>query len=564
MNETLYCTQCGATNTAEANFCLKCGQAIAKHYTGAATLQGAQPRPSQSSNFIAKHWRGEYSLGVSYWLFGFLLTLLIIGLSLAIDPISDAIRLGTQGHGVLIVGYYLGILAVSVWQFVGVFRSASAHVSRGGKAFWAILAKVLVCLGAIQMAISVITDGVPILREGVDMIRGTDNIPPYALRLMRNDTELEVAGGLPIGTTDAVRDLLDASPKVRVIHLNSTGGRIYEANKLADLIAQRQLITYTRTSCSSACALAFLAGRERYIGEKGQIGFHSASVHGATGSDDLDVNASFRTALSRVGASPEFITRATTTSPSDMWYPDKDTLKQQHIITEQVDSRYFGLSGLTQWRDANQIEQALLKQPVFAALAAHDADNYAHLRKIVVDGVQSGRSTVEIQAGIQALIATSIVPNYLVRAPDHALLRYWRAQVEEMKFFGKTNPAHCLTFLGLDNNTPKVELIHQIPKAQANEDLAALVDVVEQTAKHPVHAKPLSVYEQDFRRVLMSVMAKDRRAVEIVASPEQFTHEPSATCNSMVLLYDTILSLPDTALSAGLLRSMAAEVANPQ
>ncbi|MFE1817190.1 hypothetical protein, partial [Metapseudomonas otitidis] len=76
------------------------------------------------------------------------------------------------------------------------------------------------------------------------------------------------------------------------------------------------------------------------------------------------------------------------------------------------------MSGLTQWRDANQIEQALLKQPVFAALAAHDADNYAHLRKIVVDGVQSGRSTVEIQAGIQALIATSIVPNYLVRAPD--------------------------------------------------------------------------------------------------------------------------------------------------
>jgi len=158
-------------------------------------LQDAQPRPSQSSNFIAKHWRGEYSLGVSYWLFGFLLTLLIIGLSLAIDPISDAIRLGPQGHGVLIVGYYLGILAVSVWQFVGVFRSASAHVSRGGKAFWAILAKALVCLGAIQMAISVITDGVPILREGVDMIRGTDNVPPYALRLMRNDTELEVAGG---------------------------------------------------------------------------------------------------------------------------------------------------------------------------------------------------------------------------------------------------------------------------------------------------------------------------------------------------------------------------------
>lgn len=47
MNETLYCAQCGATHTAEANFCHHCGKTVAKHDTGTATLQDAQPSQSQ-------------------------------------------------------------------------------------------------------------------------------------------------------------------------------------------------------------------------------------------------------------------------------------------------------------------------------------------------------------------------------------------------------------------------------------------------------------------------------------------------------------------------------------
>lgn len=45
-------------------------------------------------------------------------------------------------------------------------------------------------------------------------------------------TELELAGGMPFGTTDAVKKFLDAAPAVQVIHLNSQGGRINEAYKL--------------------------------------------------------------------------------------------------------------------------------------------------------------------------------------------------------------------------------------------------------------------------------------------------------------------------------------------
>lgn len=526
-----------------------------------ALMVAAQPEAgkSRSYNFIAKHWRGEYSLGVAYWLFGFLIAIFIAVLSFVVGELGNSPNLGGRAYGFLILIYYAVVVIVSVWQIVGVIRSASAHSSRGGKQFWAAVAMFMVCLGAFRLFASFIVDGLPLIREGLNMVRGEDNIPEYSLRLMRNDTELELAGGIPIGTTEAVRKMLDSNPAVRVIHLNSTGGRIAEANKLAILISRRQLITYTRTSCVSACTIAFLAGRERYLGEQGRIGFHSASIGGVTGSDELNVNASFKAALSRVGASPGFINKATTTTPQDIWFPNTEQLKQQNVITASVDSSQFGLSGIAEWRDATNIEQSLLKQPVFYALSKYDLDGYSKLKKVIVDGVQRGRSSAEIQTDIQALISGSIAQNYLLRAPDQALIRYWRSQIAEMKFFGSTNPKACIAFIGLSSQYSKIELTALIPKDLANEDLAALTEVIKQTASNPTQTKPLSSYQKELEGVFIAMIKSNRRSVEVVANPEKFISDPSAVCGGMILMYDTILSMQDPKVAGGLLRSLAQE-----
>ncbi|HDS1061056.1 zinc-ribbon domain-containing protein [Pseudomonas putida] len=574
----LYCTQCGKANAENANFCFSCGQPMVhknaetqkdssdseKSISSADTpalMVAAQPEAGKSSsyNFIAKHWRGEYSLGVAYWLFGFLIAIFVAVLSFVFEAMGDSLNLSGRAYGFLILIYYAVIVGVSLWQIVGVIRSASAHTSRGGKQLWATLALLMVCLGAFRLFASFIVDGLPLVREGVNMIRGADNIPDYSLRLMRNDTELEMAGGIPIGTTEAVRKILDSYPSIRVIHLNSTGGRIVEANKLAILISMRQLITYTRTSCVSACTIAFLAGRERYLGEQGRIGFHSASIGGVTGSDELNVNSSFKAALSRVGASPSFITKATATSPQDIWFPDTEQLKQQNIITAVVDSSQFGLSGVTEWRDANAIEQSLLKQPVFSALSNYDSDNYLKLKKVVVEGVQHGRSSAEIQGEIQVLISSQIVPKYLVRAPDQALIRYWRSQVAEMNFFVGADPKGCVAFIGLDSTYSKFKLNAMIPKELAGEDLAALADVIKQTAANPVQPKPISIYQKELEAVFLAMMKKSRRSVEVVANPDRFLSDPAAVCSGLILMYDTILTLKDPKVVGGLLRSLAQE-----
>jgi hypothetical protein len=99
---------------------------------------------SNRTNYIARHWRGDLSLPVSYWINGSLLGIgYVVGARLAVagDP-SPSI---TYAIGLLILGA-LGF-AMQVWQLVGTWRSADKHMERGGRRICANLAKLSVVFG---------------------------------------------------------------------------------------------------------------------------------------------------------------------------------------------------------------------------------------------------------------------------------------------------------------------------------------------------------------------------------------------------------------------------------
>ncbi|MGY4534406.1 hypothetical protein ACVW0Y_003545 [Pseudomonas sp. TE3786] len=569
MKGTFHCTQCAAERAADSTFCSNCGHSNALAKAGISEQWTLEPEPDsapaspplkanrpRARNFIARHWRGDYSLGIAYWVCGTLITAITLAFAVAFRSVVEAQDLSAATLGSLNLSFYGFCLLLSIWQIVGVLRSASYHVARGGKKFWSVVAALMVGIAALRLLASFVGDGIPIIRDSLNLIRGTDDIPPYSLRLLRNNTELELAGGIPVGTAEAVRKMLDGAPAVRVIHLNSIGGRVSEGDKLARIIAQRQLITYTRTQCASACAVAFLAGRERYIGEQGKIGFHSASVNGVKGSNSLNLNASFKKALYGVGASHAFVEQAINTSPEEIWYPAPNELKKQHIITAVVDSRHFALSGLSQWQDAEVVEQMLLKTPLYQTLATYDKVAYGKLQKVLLEGVQNGRSMGEIQEQMQTLIADALLPHYMPHAPDQVLLRYWRSQIAELKFFNRTNPSYCMTYLGLDNQTPKGDLIAALPQELTSEDLAALTELIKETATSPVETLPLTTYAAELQTVVSTMTAMDSGAEAVVSNPTKFATQPGRVCTNMILLYDNILSLKNQKRAAGLLRAM--------
>src|SRR5262249_61684710 len=105
-----------------------------------------------------------------------------------------------RGSAAWLIGLSAMILAlpfVTVWQFVGIWRSASRHTGRGGRRGWAIAAKIAVVLGALRSIVD-LGNVFPVVTEFITMAMGDRNGPP-SFRLMRNGTELEVKVGITAG-----------------------------------------------------------------------------------------------------------------------------------------------------------------------------------------------------------------------------------------------------------------------------------------------------------------------------------------------------------------------------
>jgi hypothetical protein len=568
----VFCTKCGTDNSIEARYCYNCGTALPQ----ATPMPLASPHDTEDSkvtdsihesgqtrtpepNFLAKHWRGDYSLGFSYWVIGSLLTVLVVAITTAIGSSSGLRELGPRASGTAILVIYGFVITLTLWQLVGIWRSADKHTQRGGKAFWAGLAKVMVVLGLLRAAGDFTTQGIPLISEGAKLFVGIDNTPPYQIRLLRDGTELELAGGMPFGTTDAVKKFLDAAPAVQIIHLNSQGGRMNEAYQLYKTIKEKNLSTYTSADCVSACSLAFLAGRERYLGESGRLGFHSTSIGELSGEVVKELNAEVRQTLQTHGVPNSFIDRALSTSPKDMWYPSKDELLAAKVIDSVVDSRYFGLSGVTQWRDAHKIESGLLAIPIYSALAQYDQQNYAKLRNILVSGIQKGRAQIEIQNDVRSIFVGQLIPTYLKKAPDEALIRYWHSQIAEMKHLAKLSPQHCADFAFPQFAKSAQDLQRLLPNDLQAEDMDALAAVVKGVATSPQGYGSSPQIQTDLEAAVMRVEQKYPWALGVVQNPANHKNDPTSLCGAIIALYSEILAIPSSNRSGAVLRYMLSE-----
>ena len=108
--------------------------------------------------YLAEHWRGHHGLGTSYWLNGFLGGIAALLITVAI---GYAVR-GSMNPAVLLAAMdasYAVILIVSVWQIVGIWRSARRHKARTGRKLWATAAQVTVVLSVLQSGYLVFNAG---------------------------------------------------------------------------------------------------------------------------------------------------------------------------------------------------------------------------------------------------------------------------------------------------------------------------------------------------------------------------------------------------------------------
>ncbi len=309
---------------------------------GVAQASAAAPPPSivlppplpRRANYFVRHWRGELSLPVSYWVNG---TVLGAGLGVVIVVVSHLLNERGSEYPALwlvsMIAIWVSIVLLRIWVTVGVWRAAT-HYRALGKSFWGGAAKLATALGVAYLAYSCLFVAAPQIAGVYEIVSGDARLGPHQFRVLLNGQMLEFSGGITFGVAKELEGFLNAMSDLKLVRLNSIGGRMNEAQKMADLIKARGLATFVKDSCVSACTVVFLGGKERGLFTGGgKLGFHQASFRGMTAADRRSSIEREIARLQSFGISRGFAERAMKMPPSGMWYPDNEELVREKVVT---------------------------------------------------------------------------------------------------------------------------------------------------------------------------------------------------------------------------------------
>ncbi|MGM9490575.1 ATP-dependent Clp protease proteolytic subunit [Ideonella sp. YS5] len=171
--------------------------------------------------------------------------------------------------------------------------------------------------------------------QALEMARiaiGRDPLPAVELRLEGEGRVLRLVGPLGAGSSERVRQALQVSTTVRLVRLDSPGGRVFEAQAIAAEIRRRGLDTYAEGLCASACTMLLLAGHDRGAAPQARIGFHRPQFAGL---DDEQIGDSHAllAAYREAGLGAAFVARVRATRSDAMWYPSRGELQRWQVLT---------------------------------------------------------------------------------------------------------------------------------------------------------------------------------------------------------------------------------------
>jgi len=520
-------------------------------------LRGNHLNMQEKRHFIARNWRGEFPLWISYWGFGVFVTIALwTGFWFFSEIYSEFIVY----HPISLFGWFAAVwtltAVVTVWQLVGIWRAAGRLITdrrRAGKrAFWAWTARVMVGIGALRFLGILSTVAAPQLAEGVRMAFLNDpEIPDYALRLMNEETEIEIIGGIKYGLDRDLRQMLEAAPRVRVIHLDSVGGRQGEAAKLYRTIRDQGLDTHVANECLSACGNVFIGGRERWISRSGKLGFHRGAFPGLD--DDLvDEEAVFGDVQIREsGISREFVSLAAKVANKDMWYPKTEELLRYKVVTGIADDWQFALSGIGGDYTREQFENLLrARYPVIVPFSALEPQEYDRLLDEYHQGYLNGKSAGALVRAYEQRILTTAY-TYLALAGDSVLRDYLTQITKQFRYLLENHePVLCAGFISGNLSLARSKLPGEL--------MAREVEILEQVffTVSPRSPAPDEALAPDWDRVAEKTYERvGNDDYNLIWQPAAPAGREQAYCKAVIAYYEEILKLP-VERTAELVRAM--------
>lgn len=536
-------------------------------------VSASQPRPNKSASrttddfeksslterdsngsYLVRHWRGTLSLPVSYWFNGFLGYLIA---TIAVTAIGASSLLRTEFSPVVtllsMVGVWTITFVILCWQVVGTWRSATNYSISNVNAPWAIFAKLSLAIAVISTLVQFSNRGIPQVREMYLIYAGDEEVGKYAFRVLRDGAELEFSGGITFGAAKEFARFIDAMGALAVVHLNSKGGRIEEAQRIGDLIKKRGLDTFVSGSCLSACTIIFLSGKNRFVTDTAKVGFHQPNFAGLTEENRIDLAKKEESRLRRLGLSAAFAKRANEVPPEDIWTPEASELIKEGVATRIVDGSKFALSGMKTSDITQENGDRILRNiPMYAAVERMDAPTYQKILREFVDGLQRGKSVDELTAQISPIL-NQLFSEALPHVSSAVLVEYVDMTVRHMKLLNRESAAACYMYANPQNdrNGLLVALGAKFPTIVQDQTAMKTKVFGAYRGKLSLGADG-DLVSRSIADVVKSLERRYGQEANVIAKDEVSPSDYSSYCRVVASFYEEILRLPSSEKTATL------------
>jgi len=501
----------------------------------ASPVMTREPGPGQ--------WHKWFAHSAGYWITGLVIAGLFAASSLTLLKLEFADHPRLISGGLIVL--WLALLAAMLWLSIGVIRSVDRQAKASAHPYWSGAAKVVTALAGLAV-LAVFVQGVPEIRESASVISET-MAPRYQLRLLRDNTELELVGPMDFGVADTIAASLDGNPQIATLDVNSPGGRLSEADKLADIVLKRNLNTYVSTFCLGDCARVFAAGKNRWLSRAAVIALHRPGAEAATLEAETAKTKAF---LESRGIAGKFIDRGLSSPRDAAWRPTHAELFSAGLATSYATDAEVGVAGIPV-REIEDAQKELDSIGLYRVLRDKHPQAHQAIVAILRNGYVKGQPVAAMRQRIWAVILP-IVNKSLSSASDTALVSFYRLAVDEAEAFAAKDAKGCEAYLrgrseGFDQTLLSAELQER--------ELSATADLIRTSGSYTGK----TIEKSEARTVLAQLLPATQSqgfTPDDLEKAIQFKLSPERNCRGLILFFRSLLQLDDPNRTA-LLRFMA-------
>lgn len=486
-------------------------------------------RPADSG---AAPTRGEASLARCFWL-GIAVPWLVMHAGL------DGLATWLAVHGTPLVSGSIVWLAAWplcwLWLAWGAWcttRAALAHAAAGGPAPARLATLMAMALALLFTAATSALHVLPHVPDAWRYARGHDSLSAAPVTAAPEGHKLLLHGALALGDGERIAALVTQAGDASLLELQSSGGHRAEAWRLAETLATRAWRTRVVGPCEMACALVFLAGRERQLMPEGRLALHRQAPASLNPLWRAWARHEEAAQWQRAGPPRMLVIKAMSAPPNQPWHPEMDELTAAGLVG--VPGRPLDLALPATHAPANEWTIALRANPIWLALERRLPGTLAtaaeHLQAARDAGADETTQQIQAQRVVQARL-----PELLRVASISLRDHYTTLQAERLDALGPASADTCRRLLAADP-----ALLRELPAPLRQREAAWLADVAAETPDSQP-TRSLNALEHE----VLSRALGERAPGLLVAlgRPERATG-PATACAMATQLLAEVLKLP--------------------